>query len=133
MTDYTEGDVPLDRDPSPEEEARELFESHEDREKRLRNEGLAQDIRERRKYARRSFNLTCVWIGFIILSTVAQFSLNAYQRGLDRYQFITLITTTTATVLGFWLLVGRYLFPVSPSSESPRATRSRRGQGPSGE
>lgn len=31
--------------------------------------------------------------------------------GLDDPQFITVVTTTTASVFGFWFLVGRYLFP----------------------
>ena len=114
MTD--EGDVPLNRDANPEQEA-QFFESHEDRGKRLLNENLAQDILERGKYAKRSFRLTKVWVWFIISSTIAQFILNAINRGLDRYQFIALITTTSGSVLTFWLVVGRYLFHSSISNE----------------
>jgi hypothetical protein len=119
MTEGKEGEEPpLVLDPNAAREAR-AFESHEDQEKRLRNQALAQDIAERRKFAKRSFVLTCAWIVFIILSTVAQFVLNAFGKGLERSEFITLVTTTTGSVLGFWLLVGRYLFP-SPSQPRDR-------------
>jgi hypothetical protein len=60
--------------------------------------------------------------------TVAQFWLNAKGVGLDRYQFITLITTTSGSVFGFWLLVGRYLFGRSSIDPSNAAsTPPRRG------
>jgi hypothetical protein len=111
-------EVPLSQDPSAAQEAR-VFETHEDQEKRLRNQALAQDITERRKYAGYSFALTCVWVGFIIFSTIAQFTLKAVGKGLDQAEFITLITTTTGSVLGFWLLVGRYLFRSPSMSQEP--------------
>lgn len=104
------GEIPLDKHPNAEREARG-FDTPEEREKHLRNVNLEQDISERRKFADRSFKLTCLWVGFIILSTVAQFILNAIGRGLPTPDFIALITTTSAAVFGFWLLVGRYLFP----------------------
>ena len=113
MTDPGEGNVPLERNPTPEQEAQDVFETHEEKAKRLMNEGLEQDIQERRKYAKRSFNLTCAWLLFIAASTTAQFTLKAFGKGLDPSEFITLITTTTGAVLGFWLLVGRYLFRAS--------------------
>jgi TM2 domain-containing membrane protein YozV len=132
MTEGNLGDVALDRNPDAEREASEYFETHEDKEKRLRNEDLEQDIRERQKYAKRSFNLTCVWIGFIMVSTAAQFVLNAIGKGIDRYQFVTLITTTNGTVLGFWLLVGRYLFRTVPPVSTTRIARPRADSPPSG-
>lgn len=104
--------VNLERNPRPEQEAEELFESHDDREKRLRNKSLRQNIKERRKYANRSFILTCFWVGFIMLSTAAQFVLNAFHWGLPSAQFVVLITSTTFSVLGYWLIVGRYLFQI---------------------
>lgn len=105
-------EITLDKNPDPEREALR-FETPEQREKHLRNIDLEQDIKERRKFADRSFKLTCLWVGFIVLSTIAQFILNAIGRGLPGPDFIALITTTSATVFGFWLLVGRYLFPAS--------------------
>lgn len=112
-------EIPLDRNPDPEREMLR-FETPEEREKHLRNINLAQDIAERRKFASRSFRLTYIWIIFIILSTIAQFVLNAMRRGLPVPDFIALITTTSAAVFGFWLLVGRYLFPTAPAKEPPR-------------
>lgn len=115
-------EIPLDRNPDPEREMLR-FETPEEREKHLRNINLEQDINERRKFASRSFRLTYTWIIFIILSTIAQFVLNAIGRGLPVPDFIALITTTSAAVFGFWLLVGRYLFPSSPVKDPPRQGR----------
>jgi hypothetical protein len=111
-------EIPLDKNPNPEREVLR-FETPEEREKHLRNVNLEQDINERRKFASRSFRLTYVWIIFIILSTITQFILNAIGRGLPVPDFIALITTTSATVFGFWLLVGRYLFPSAAVKQPP--------------
>lgn len=91
-------------------EESEIFMNPDDRLKHLHNESFSQDIEERRKFAKRSFWLTCVWVGFIMVCTLAQFGLNFFGKGLDSAQFIAILTTTSASVFGFWLLVGRYLF-----------------------
>jgi hypothetical protein len=49
-------------------------------------------------------------------------------RGLEQAEFITVVTTTTGSVFGFWWLVGSYLFPSqrgrpSVPSRAPRSER----------
>jgi hypothetical protein len=42
--------------------------------------------------------------------TVIQFIARMFGSGLRDIEYITVITTTTASVFGFWAIVGRYLF-----------------------
>jgi hypothetical protein len=79
-------------------------------------ESLISNRDQRRRYARLTFVLTCTWITLVILIVALS--------GLDiRYKdfngrvlilsdavVITLITTTTLNVFGFFLLVMKYLF-----------------------
>ena len=120
--------ISLERNPSPENEEENFFSSPEEKLKHLQNQSFRQDINERKKFAKRSFIITCIWITFIMLCTATQFVLESLHIGLDRYEFITVIITTSASVLGFWLLVGRYLFnqPIvgrSPTVANPPPNR----------
>ncbi len=63
------------------------------------------------------------WVGFIIVLTIAQFSLAPIKMGLSQAEFIAIVTTTTAAVFGFGLLVGNFLFPKGGSGK--RKGRSR--------
>ena len=65
---------------------------------------------ERKRYADNAYGITQAWIGFLIVVTIAQFSLKPIGLGLSEAAFITVFTTTTASIFGFWVLVGRYLF-----------------------
>ena len=65
---------------------------------------------ERKRYADNAYGITQSWIGFLMVLTLAQFSLKSINMGLSDTAFITVFTTTTASVFGFWLLVGHYLF-----------------------
>lgn len=65
---------------------------------------------ERIRYASNAYGITQSWIGFLMVLTLAQFSLAPIKLGLSEAAFITVFTTTTASVFGFWLLVGQYLF-----------------------
>lgn len=108
--------VELDRDPTGEEEF-DLFSTEEERAKRLRNDSNLQDMKERIRYADHAYGITQAWVGFLIVITIAQFSLAPLGLGLGRAEFITVFTTSTASVFGFWLLVGRYLFPERKSGD----------------
>lgn len=115
---------PLDKSPSGDEELAEFFltpeqkELHEAalREKTLLNQQFERDMRNREEYANKAFDLTVIWVCFILLLTAAQFLKGWVAKmfpgtlGLDPSEFIAVISSTTVTVLGFWLLVGRYLF-----------------------
>lgn len=67
-------------------------------------------MKERIRYANNAYGITQAWIGFLIVITIMQFSLKPLGMGLSDAAFITVFTTTTASIFGFWLLVGRYLF-----------------------
>lgn len=82
----------------------------EDVSKRIRNKSDKQDMRERKRYAENAYGITQAWIGFLIVMTTAQISLKPLGLGLSDAAFITVFTTTTASIFGFWLLVGNYLF-----------------------
>lgn len=74
---------------------------------------------ERKRYADNAYGITQTWIGFLIVITIAQFSLKPLDMGLSDAAFITVFTTTTASIFGFWLLVGQYLFR-SQKAKRPR-------------
>ena len=82
----------------------------------LKNRQYLRDMKNREEYANKAFALTVVWVCFILLLTALQFFKGWIIKvigpvvGLDSNEFIAVISSTTVTVLGFWLLVGRYLF-----------------------
>jgi hypothetical protein len=103
-------EIEIDRTPTPMEEL-ETFDPERARAMRLRNDSDEQDMGERRRYAGNAYGITQTWVGFLIVLTFAQLCLKPLGLGLGREEFIAVFTTTTASVFGFWLLVGRYLFP----------------------
>jgi hypothetical protein len=102
--------IEIDRTPTPEEEL-SAFDPERVRSKKLRNDSDEQDMGERVRYAGNAYGITQTWVGFLIVLTFAQICLRPIGIGLGREEFIVVFTTTTAAVFGFWLLVGRYLFP----------------------
>jgi hypothetical protein len=62
---------------------------------------------ERKKYAKYIFIMTCIWL-FVCLSIVTLEACKIFE--ISDAVLITLITTTTANVLGFFILVLKYLF-----------------------
>jgi len=72
---------------------------------------------QRRRYAVNTFILTCSWIGVVICIVVLA---GIKLLSLSDTVLVTLITTTTASVFGFFLLVMKYLF--NPEFEKPKET-----------
>lgn len=70
-----------------------------------------QDMGERIFFADRAFFLTFIWVIFLVVLPFVQMIFSIWGKGLSDSQFITVVTTTTTSVFGFWYLVGRYLFP----------------------
>lgn len=101
--------IDLDKDPTSSEET-EFFKNEADRAAKLANDSNHQDMSERKRYADNAYSITQSWIGFLMVLTLAQFSLRSINMGLTDTAFIAVFTTTTASVFGFWLLVGQYLF-----------------------
>lgn len=102
-------EISVDRDPTFDEEMG-TFDPEEQRRKELENQSFQQDMGERIRYANNAYGITQAWIGFLIVITIMQFSLAPIKMGLSDPAFIAVFTTTTASIFGFWMLVGRYLF-----------------------
>ncbi|MEM7550077.1 MAG: hypothetical protein AAF363_10390 [Bacteroidota bacterium] len=71
-----------------------------------------QNIKERKKYARFIFTLICIWLGLILLILFFQ-GFSNIKFHLSDTVLITLITTTTANIAAYFLVVTKYLFPNS--------------------
>jgi hypothetical protein len=103
--------IVVDQNPTPEKEAKTEFTDHEIHRRHLSNIQIAQNIGERKKYGRYSSILAISWMIFLILVVIAQFVARLYGAGLHPEEFIAVVTTTTASVFGFWYLVGPTSFP----------------------
>ena len=77
---------------------------------------LVQNRTERKLYASRIFKLVCWWLAVIGLMLFLQGFGGLIGFTLPASVLITAIGSTTATVIGIFLIVTRYLFPVAPKS-----------------
>jgi hypothetical protein len=104
----------------PTPQALEETASYQDRENELKLAAIKENIEAKKKYAHRLFVMLCVWLGLVLIVVLFQ--------GLARVPFfpnsdfdlseavlITLITTTTANVAAFFLVVTNHLFPTKQS------------------
>jgi len=77
---------------------------------------LHQNMAERKGYARKLFVMLCAWLaimlGITIFNGIVKLASGDYAFRLSDTILVTLITTTTANVAAFFLVVTRYLFPV---------------------
>lgn len=92
------------------EEQKEQTSEHEKDRKKLENDSFEQDITERKKFAKRAYKITVSWVIFLILLTILQFISPLWSIGLSDLAFNIVFTSTTASIIGFWFLVGKYLF-----------------------
>ena len=105
--------IPLDSTPTPDEEERFFGLAPEDlgeAERLVEIDGKRQDMGERLRFHDRAFFITLIWVIFLTVLPFAQMIFSLWKSGLSDAQFVTVITTTTAAIFGFWLLVGNYLF-----------------------
>ena len=70
-----------------------------------------QILGHRDRFAEISYGIMQAWVGFLMVLTFAQVCLKPLKLGLETAEFIAVVTTTTAAVFGFGLLVGNVLFP----------------------
>lgn len=68
---------------------------------------MVQDNQGRRAFSRNIFTVTIVWLAFVMV-VVVQCARKLWE--LSDAVLIALITTTTATVIGIFLIVANYLF-----------------------
>lgn len=97
------------------DESVRLAEAHA---RQLEGEEHRQILDHRHRFSEISYGIMQAWVGFLIVLTMAQFTLKGLGlgMGLDEAEFIAVITTTTASVFGFGLLVGNFLFPKGGSA-----------------
>ena len=94
----------------PEVKERAQDELKEDlRKKQLANDGIMQDMGERKEYTHRIFVLICMWL--ILVSIILIASGNGNLHYSDTV-LVTLLTTTTANVIGLFVFVAKYLFQI---------------------
>jgi hypothetical protein len=78
--------------------------------KRAEVESYRQDTRERKKYARNIFILTCLWVlGVYVLLLLQGFQYRGFR--LSDSIVLAAIGSTTANIVGVFLIVTRYFFP----------------------
>lgn len=127
-------EIKLDETPSGKEEEGFFADSMDDallHSQNLQNWQFRQDIANRKRYSGRAFWIAICWLAFVVVLTGLQFYSDpiahsfcppppagaptaaqecARKAGLGATEFAAVMGSTTITVLGFWLLVGRYLF-----------------------
>lgn len=85
------------------------------------NQILADNSVLRAKYAKKIFNLTLAWTFGIFLVVLLQGFNNYDHYYLSDKVLITLITSTTINLFGFFLLVVKYLFHVEARTDKLKA------------
>lgn len=93
------------------------LDAEDNRKRQLLNDGIEQDNKQRLDYADKAHAFVQVWVGFLIVLISAQFGLKPYGVGLETEEFVVVVASLTASVFGFWSLVGRYLFPSKTTGE----------------
>ena len=123
--DNEQGIVLLDPSPTGGEEEDNLFRSPvyspEDLNDVILQERL-QDMGERVLFADRAFVITGLWVIYLMALPLLQMALSIWHHGLSNEQFIAVVTSTTVSIFGFWVIVARYLFPLR---EPPRRQTAR--------
>jgi hypothetical protein len=94
----------------PDQETDTGVENLDDQRKRTENEGIAQDISERKKYATYFFVLSCAWLVLVASLLLLQGFVLAHFH-LDDPVILAAIGATTVNVLGILYVVANYLFP----------------------
>ena len=90
--------------------AKEQADTFHGRTREAETSQLEQNVQERRRFALRAYRMAQLWVWFLIIIVFIQMFFRIFNMGLHENEFITVVTTTTASVFGFWWLVGRYLF-----------------------
>ena len=87
----------------------------------IENDGLRQNITERKKYAHRIFVMICIWLAsvFLILvlegfgsaGTTLSIERTTIRFNLPSSVILAVVGSTTINVLGIFYIVTNYLFP----------------------
>ena len=122
-TESTRNDpILISPNPPPDEEAvffstidkNDELKRQQIRKYKLKNDRQEQDNKLSKRYASRAYRFSKWWVGFLLLFIPVQVILRCFSLGLREGEFIAVIGSLSASVLGYWWLVGRYLFPSNP-------------------
>jgi hypothetical protein len=91
------------------ERAQDEIEDEDLRGKKLANDGIMQDMGERKEYTHKIFVLICMWLVLVGIVLIASGNGNLHY---SDSVLITLLTTTTANVIGLFVFVAKYLFQI---------------------
>lgn len=94
----------------PDQETDTGVENLDDQRKRTENEGIKQDITERKKYATYFFLLSCAWLMLVAALLLLQ-GFGCWRFHLADAVILAAIGATTVNVLGILYVVANYLFP----------------------
>lgn len=106
-----------------EKEQAALFAQLDIERRRHENEGLAQDIVERKKYAGKSFRLVCFWVSGVFMILLFQGFLSETTPFITPYVsfdlkfslpnsvLLAVVGGTTVSIISIFLAVVNYLFP----------------------
>jgi hypothetical protein len=81
---------------------------------------------QRDVYAKAALGILQAWVGFLMVVILAQMTFRMTGGGLHDGEFITTITTTTASIIAFTFIVARYLFPEGGSNDAMQKKDGRR-------
>jgi hypothetical protein len=106
ITSLAVAQVSDEPDPPTKLETEEIDIDH----KRAELESFRQDTGERKRYAKNIFVLTCIWVGGIyVLMLLDGFGVWSFK--LSNSIMLAAIGSTTANIVGVFLIVTRYFFP----------------------
>lgn len=91
------------------ERAQDELDKEDLRKKQLANDGIMQDMGERKEYTHKIFVLICFWLVLVGILLIASGNGNLHYSDTV---LITLLTTTTANVIGLFVFVAKYLFQI---------------------
>ena|ERR1700744_4172227 len=94
-------------EPEIKERAQEEPNSEYWRSQKIDNDIKQQDMDERKLYAHRVFALICLWLACVMLVIISSGNGNLHYSDTV---MVTLLTTTTANVIGLFAIVNNYLF-----------------------
>ncbi|KAA0238968.1 MAG: hypothetical protein EDM74_05350 [Armatimonadetes bacterium] len=109
--------VPADQDPLPDPQTRQAIADYAEDQEDPIGQGFDQEVlktltqerSQRKAYAIAIFVVVCLWLIFVAIVVCVQLG---KKDGLSDGVLITLLTTTTANVLGLWFIVGKYFYSV---------------------
>jgi hypothetical protein len=91
--------------------APERWQDPDVRRKLLANQDFANDIKEKRRFAKFAYRVSGAWVAFLMIIIWCQAVPDWFGFELPEWAFGLVVGSLTLSVFGFAFLVGKYLFP----------------------